>query len=102
MREKINDKTLQDAHVLLHPVRYRIVELLSEKPMYINAITRELGEEDRRFVSYHLKTLEEYGFLSSKYEISELPKSKGKSLKIYSVTEKVEQTIAKLREKWTK
>ncbi|MBE0516820.1 MAG: winged helix-turn-helix transcriptional regulator [Methanophagales archaeon] len=101
MREKIDDKTLQEAHILLHPIRYRIVELLAEKPMHINEISRVMGDE-RRFVTYHLRLLEECGFLSSKYKISPEKKSKGKSLKIYKTTERVEQTISKLREQWTK
>jgi len=49
---KIEDNLLKDAHALLHPIRFRIVELIAEKPMYINEISKALGEE-RRLVSYH-------------------------------------------------
>ncbi|MDI6811058.1 MAG: hypothetical protein QMD80_05205 [archaeon] len=42
---KIEDRLVEEAHVLLHPVRFRIVELLAEKPMHINAISNALGEE---------------------------------------------------------
>ncbi|MBE0516982.1 MAG: winged helix-turn-helix transcriptional regulator [Methanophagales archaeon] len=94
---KIEDRLVEEAHVLLHPIRFRIVELLAEKPMHINAISNAL-EEDRRLVSYHLRTLEEYGFLDSKYEISEEPKSKGKALKRYWVTDKVEEVISEIKE----
>lgn len=93
---KIEDRLVEEAHVLLHPIRFRIVELLAEKPMHINAISNALGE-DRRLVSYHLLTLEEYGFLDSKYEISEEPKSKGKALKRYWVTDKVEEVISEIK-----
>jgi DNA-binding PadR family transcriptional regulator len=55
-----------------------------------------MGEE-RHLVSYHLLTLEEYGFVSSKYEISEHPKSKGKALKIYQVTDKVAGVISEFK-----
>nr|QNO52781.1 hypothetical protein HGGDFBBL_00013 [Methanosarcinales archaeon ANME-1 ERB6] len=89
---KIEDDLIKDVHVLLHPIRYRIVELLEEKPMHINEISNALGEE-RRLVSYHLLILEEHGFLSSNYEISELSKSKGKAIRKYRVTEKVEEVI---------
>ena len=92
---KIEDN-LKEVHVLLHPTRYRIVELLAEKPMHINEISKVLGEE-RRLVSYHLLTLEEHGFLSSNYEISEQPNSKGKAIRKYSVTEKVEEVISELK-----
>ncbi len=90
------EDNLKNVHVLLHPMRYRIVELLVEKPMHINEISNALGEE-RRLVSYHLLTLEEYGFLSSKYELSEQPKSKGKAIKKYRVTGKVEEVLSELK-----
>ena len=95
---KIEDDLLKDVHVLLHPIRYRIVELLAEKPMHINQISNALGEE-RRLVSYHLLTLEEHGFLNSKYEISEQPKSKGKAIRKYSVAGKVEEVISELKKR---
>lgn len=93
---KIDDDLLKEVHTLLHPIRFRIVELLVEKPMHINEMSKVLGEE-RRLVSYHLLALEEYGFLSSNYEISELPKSKGKALRKYRVTEKVEEVISEFK-----
>ncbi len=95
---KIEDGLVKEVHVLLHPMRYRIVELLTEKPMHINEISKALGEE-RRLVSYHLLTLEEYGFLNSNYEISEQPKSKGKAIRKYSVTGKVEEVISELKKR---
>lgn len=93
---KIGDKLVKEAHVLLHPIRFRIVELLAEKPMHINEISNAMGEE-RRIVSYHLQTLEEYGFVNSKYEISENPKSKGRAIRKYWVTGKVDEVISELK-----
>jgi DNA-binding transcriptional ArsR family regulator len=93
---KIEDRLVKDAHVLLHPIRFRIVELLAEKSMHINEISKAMGEE-RRIVSYHLLTLEEYGFVNSKYEISDNPKSKGRALRKYWVTGKVEDVISELK-----
>ncbi len=93
---KIEDDLLKDVHVLLHPLRYRIVKLLAEKQMHINEVSKALGEE-RRLVSYHLLTLEEHGFLSNNYEISEYQKSKGKAIRKYRVTEKVEEVISELK-----
>ena len=93
---KMEDELVKDAHVLLHPIRFRIVELLAEKPIHINGISKAMGEE-RRLVSYHLLTLEEYGFVNSKYEISESPKSKGKAIRKYWVTDKVKDVISELK-----
>jgi DNA-binding transcriptional ArsR family regulator len=94
----IEEGLVNDAHILLHPIRYRIVELLAEKPMHINEIAKAMGEE-RRLVSYHLLTLEQYGFVSSKYEISEHPKSRGKAIRKYWVNGKVEDVISGLKKK---
>ncbi|MBN1761504.1 MAG: winged helix-turn-helix transcriptional regulator [Methanomicrobia archaeon] len=93
---KMEDTLVKDAHVLLHPIRFRIVELLAEKPLHINGISKAMGEE-RRLVSYHLLTLEEYGFVNSRYEISEAPKSKGKAIRKYWVTDKVDQVISEIK-----
>ncbi|MDI6810469.1 MAG: winged helix-turn-helix domain-containing protein [archaeon] len=95
---KIEAELVSDAHVLLHPIRYRIVQLLAEKPMHINEISKAMAEE-RRLVSYHLLTLEEYGYVGSRYEISESPKSKGKAIRKYWVTGKVEEVISELKKK---
>ncbi len=93
---KMEEELVKDAHVLLHPVRFRIVELLMEKSMHINEISKAMGEE-RRLVSYHLLTLEEHRFVESRYEISEQPKSKGKAIRKYWVTDKVEAVISELK-----
>ena len=93
---EIKDSLVTDAHVLLHPIRFRIVELLPEKPLHINKISIAMGVE-RRLVTYHLEMLEESGFLTSKYEISEEKKSKGKALRIYTVTDKVAKVISELK-----
>lgn len=93
---KNDDDLLKDIHVLLHPIRFRIVELLAEKPMHINEISKVLGGE-RQLVSYHLLTLEECGFLSSDYEISNIGESKEKAIRKYRVTEKAEEVISELK-----
>ncbi|HDS45985.1 MAG TPA: ArsR family transcriptional regulator [Methanomicrobia archaeon] len=92
----MEDTIVKDAHVLLHPIRFRIVELLADNPMHINRISKAMGEE-RRLVSYHLLTLEEYGFVDSRYEISEQPKSKNKAIRKYWVTDKVNTVISELK-----
>jgi DNA-binding transcriptional ArsR family regulator len=93
----IDDELLNDAHILLHPLRYRIMEQLSDEEIHINALSDRLDEE-RRLVSYHLLILEEHGFLESGYEISEYPKSKGKVIKRYKPTEKLKKVITALRD----
>jgi hypothetical protein len=62
-REPLEGELLEDSHILMQPERYRIVELLAEKPMYIRELSRALPEE-RRLVAYHLAALEERWFFS--------------------------------------
>ena len=95
---EVDDTLVKEAHVLLHPIRFRIVELLIKAPLHINAISKVMGEE-RRLVSYHLMSLEEAGFVDSKYEISEAPKSKGKAIRKYWVTDKVDDVISEIKKK---
>jgi predicted ArsR family transcriptional regulator len=94
----IEDKLVKEAHVLVHPIRFRIVELLLKKSMHINEISKALGEE-RRLVSYHLDLLEEYGFVNSKHELSTQPKLKGRAIRTYWVTDKVQEVINAIKKK---
>ncbi len=93
---KSKDVLVEEAHVLLHPMRFRIVKLLTERQMHVSELSKVLQEE-RRLVSYHLETLEKYGFVKSKYELSEEKKSKGKALKIYWITGKVQEVMSGLK-----
>jgi DNA-binding transcriptional ArsR family regulator len=95
-RKQLDEELLEDSHIFLHPVRYWLLELLVEKPMHINALASALGME-RRLVTYHLATLEEHGFVTSKYEILEEPRAKGKALRVYTVTDKVERLKRELK-----
>lgn len=91
-----------DAHILLHPKRFRIVQLLAKKPLHINGIVKVMDVEkamavERRLVTYHLRTLESYEFVKSKYEISETAPSKGKAIRKYWLTDKVQKTLDELK-----
>jgi len=47
--------------------------------------------------SYHLLVLEERGFATSRYEISEQGKTKGKAIRLYTATDKVADVKATLK-----
>jgi predicted ArsR family transcriptional regulator len=88
---------MDDAHTLMHPIRFQLVELLgAEGQLYINELAKALGEK-RRLVSHHLDVLEDYGFVVSRYEISEKPGTIGRGLRIYQVTPKVAEVRAALK-----
>ena len=81
----------------MHPIRFRIPKLLAERPMHINAISKALDGEKKRPVAYHLRTREDFGFVSREYERSEHPKSKGRAIRKYRLTDKVEEVISELK-----
>ncbi len=85
-----------DSRTFLHPVGRRILELLAEKLMNLNAISLALNME-RRLVAHHLFTLEDCGFVKSRYAILQPDKAKGKVLRVYTATDKVADVRAKLK-----
>ncbi len=93
----MEEEKVKEAHVILHPIRFRIIELLSEKQMHVSELSKALAEE-RRLISYHLDILEEYGFVQSKHEISDQPRSKGKALRIYWTTDKIHHVLDEIRQ----
>ncbi|MBN1763394.1 MAG: winged helix-turn-helix transcriptional regulator [Methanomicrobia archaeon] len=95
-RERLDGKLLQDAYILLQPARYRIVKLLAEQPMHISALSTAMGIASR-IVAFHLRTLEDFGFVKCKYEISDDPKTRWKALRLCTVTDKVADVIAELK-----
>jgi DNA-binding PadR family transcriptional regulator len=52
---------------------------------------------ERRLFAYYLAALEERGFVTSKYEISDQDKTRGKALRVYTATDKVAEVKAKLK-----
>ncbi|MBN1456057.1 MAG: helix-turn-helix transcriptional regulator [Methanomicrobia archaeon] len=79
---------LKEAHILLHPLRYRIASLLAERPLNLQELIETLCE-DRRLISYHLLILEEHGFVSGKFKFSRSDQMESREAGVaYGVTEK--------------
>ena len=76
-----------EAHILLHPTRYKIAELLSEKTMHLRELSVALGKE-KRLVSYHLFILEEHGFVNGELKMHGASDAQEGRTKHYGVTEK--------------
>lgn len=86
-----NEKMVADGVLVLHPIRWKIMEALKDgKPRYIDEIAT-LVKEDRRLVSFHLSTLEENGFAVSEFKIIEPPHSMGKAGRFYKLTDKFDK-----------
>ena len=93
----VEAELLDDSRTFLHPVGCRILELLAEKLMNLNALSIALNME-RQLVAYHLFTLEDCGFVKSRYALLQADKAKGKALRVYTATDKVADVRAKLKD----
>ena len=79
---------LKEAHILLHPLRYRIAASLAERSLNLQELIDTLGE-DRRLISYHLLILEEHGFVSGKFGFDRSDQRESSKAGVaYGVTEK--------------
>jgi predicted ArsR family transcriptional regulator len=94
------EEIIKAGHIVVHPVRYAIVEYLKKNPkgVHINKIADDIKKE-RKLVSFHLLTLERNGFVDSVYEISKYPESRGRAIKRYVLTEKADKVLSSLKKK---
>jgi DNA-binding transcriptional ArsR family regulator len=93
----MSDKTIKEGTVMLHPIRWKVLNGLKEKgvEMYIDRIA-DMVREDRRLVSVHLGILQEHGYLTSEFKIVEEPHSKGKAGRFFKLTPKFDKMRADL------
>jgi DNA-binding transcriptional ArsR family regulator len=78
---------VKDAALLRHSLRFRMVELLMQRPMSVQELVEALGEH-RRLVSYHLLILEEHGFVNAALEFPGEAVVQVRSAKRYRATGK--------------
>ena len=93
----MSDETIKDGTIMLHPIRWKILNGLKEKgtEMYIDQIA-EMVKIDRRLVSVHLGALQEHEYLTSEFKIVEEPHSKGKAGRFFKLTPKFDEMRSKL------
>lgn len=93
----MSEDILKEGSPILHPVRWRIIDVLEEadKPMYIQEIAEAIGL-DRRLVSFHLSTLESKGFAESRFDVIEKANSLGKAGRFYNLTPRVKEVKTRL------
>ncbi len=77
-------KALELAHVIMEPLRLKIIKSLLKKPQYISQIATA-NSSDRSTISYHLGVLEKSGLLTSQYQVLVQPQSKGKAARMYRI-----------------
>jgi len=97
MNNDTKSKIIKDGHILIHPLRFKILKLLETSPgLHISEIARSLNE-NRALVSFHLLTLLENDFVIGEHRISEKPKSKGKAIRVFQITDKTKESFKKLK-----
>jgi len=89
------EEQVELTHTLTHPIRFKIANALREadQPMFIGQIADHL-KINSRLASFHLAALLQYGLVEGEWRVSELPKSKGKAVKYYRLTEKAKKILA--------
>jgi predicted ArsR family transcriptional regulator len=87
-------EVLSDAGCIFHPVRFRIVRLLTKKKLSISGMAKRL-RIDRGVAAFHLATLENHGLVKKEYQLPRPPKKNrpGVARNIYQTTEKVGQVV---------
>lgn len=89
-------KAMELAHVIVEPLRMKILLALKEGPKYISQIAAAT-KSDRSSVSYHLGVLEQYELINSEYKILVEPRSKGKAARVYSLdSERLEHALGEV------
>ena len=84
---------IKDCYILFNPIRWQIVQKLKESQdgMYITQLVKSIGG-DKKEITFHSLTLQQYDFISSEYGIIEPLKehspAKGKIGNIFQLTDK--------------
>ena len=86
------------AYTVLHPVRFRIVKLLSEEKYASTTRIAEALKIDRRLVNFHLRTLQQYGLVSSTFMSNPTRISKGRISSFYRLTPRVKRAISEIKD----
>jgi len=88
--------------LLLQQTRFKIVrELLrSGRPLYIDELAKRI-DENPRLVSFHLALLQREGLVDSEFRIVELPSSRGKAGRFFSLTAKAKEAAMRLAQQIT-
>jgi predicted ArsR family transcriptional regulator len=88
---------IRPIHVLTHPKRYEIIELIrKEGPKYIAEISEKLGI-NRKIVSFHLKVLEREEMITTYLEQKEPPTGNPVLVRYAKLTKKAEETLKRCR-----
>ena len=93
---KLGDK-YEDAYLLMHPLRRRIVEKLEGGAAYTAKLARDLQMQGKeRLIGFHLTILAKNGFVEGQFKLANPVTPTPKAVKYYSLTEKTRTTLGRL------
>lgn len=90
----ITDGSVNLIHVVTHPVRYKILKLFQAEgtELFISQIAEKIGINNR-LASFHLGALLQHGLVEGQWQVSKVPRSKGKAVKYYKITTKASTVL---------
>lgn len=90
------------AVIVMHPVRFRILQFISKspEPQYVEQIAKAT-EEHPRLVSHHLNVLEELGLVECSYKVAKAKGSekRGVAVRLCKATPKLSEVLQDIAEK---
>ena len=92
-------KEYEDAYLLMHPLRRRLIDELLKGESYTAKLARTLSMEGKeRLLGFHLTILARNGFLDGEFKLAN-PIQPPKAVKYYRVTDKTRATLEELSKK---
>ena len=81
----IKEKEWQILHTIVHPLRYKIIQILKKNPTHTGDLEKKLNTP-RTTISYHVSILLQFGVLSPEFKVvQERNSPSAKMVKIYHV-----------------
>lgn len=92
--------TYEDAYILMHPLRRRIIEILLKKgESYTAGLARALDMKGKeRLIGFHLTVLAKNGFVEGEFKLANPVNPTPKAVKYYHLTDKTISTLKKIPE----
>lgn len=85
------------AHILTHPVRYRIAEKLeTDKQLFITQLAKEFGL-DRKVVAFHVRILEKNKLVATDLEMDRSPRGNPVVIRNVKLTELGRQIMSQCK-----
>lgn len=91
-------ESYEDAYILMHPLRRRIVdELMKKEESYTASLAKALDmSEKERLIGFHLTILAQNGFVEGSFKLANPVTATPKAVKYYHLTNKAFSTLKQI------